>query len=54
MEVSRTYLADNIKLGLGLECKPHAFDHGGRLEVLKLGLELVILNVSEHFLLPIW
>lgn len=54
METSRTYLSNNIELGLGLECQPHAFDHRGGLEVFELGLQLVVLYVSEHFLLPIW
>lgn len=53
MEISRTYLANNIELGLGLECQPHAFDHRRGLEVLELGLELVVLYISKHFLLPV-
>ena len=46
-------LANDVKLALGLEGKSDAFDHRSGLKVLELGLQLVVLDVSEDLLLPV-
>lgn len=46
-------LANDVELALGLEGKSDAFDHRGGLKVLELGLQLVVLDVSEDLLLPV-